>query len=173
MYDLSGQKALDWTGLLSGAFQGMSNVISDALNSTENVFQSFWTFFKDFIKGMIIRLAAAAVAAVALAVALTAITGGSSTLGGALKGLSTFGDFFKFGFGKFAGVGMAEGGIIPPGYPNDSFPARLSSGEAVIPLDRLGEHAGAVEVNITPTLRGEDIYWIVEEVQRRIGNSSR
>lgn len=30
--------------------------------------------------------------------------------------------------------GMAKGGIVPPGYPNDTFLARLSSGEEVIPV---------------------------------------
>lgn len=33
--------------------------------------------------------------------------------------------------------GLAQGGIVPPGFPNDTFPAMLSSNEAVIPLDRL------------------------------------
>jgi hypothetical protein len=28
---------------------------------------------------------------------------------------------------------MAKGGVIPPGYPNDTFPALLTSGEAVLP----------------------------------------
>ena len=37
----------------------------------------------------------------------------------------------------FSGVTkMATGGIIPPGYPNDSFPALLTSGEIVIPKDK-------------------------------------
>lgn len=33
--------------------------------------------------------------------------------------------------------GMATGGIVPAGYPNDTFRAKLSSNEAVIPLDQL------------------------------------
>ena len=33
--------------------------------------------------------------------------------------------------------GMAEGGIVPAGFPNDSYSARLSSNEAVIPLNQL------------------------------------
>jgi len=32
---------------------------------------------------------------------------------------------------------MATGGMVPPGYNNDTFPALLSSGETVIPLNRL------------------------------------
>jgi hypothetical protein len=34
---------------------------------------------------------------------------------------------------------MAQGGIVPPGYPNDSYPARLTSLEAVIPLNKLSQ----------------------------------
>lgn len=37
---------------------------------------------------------------------------------------------------------LADGGIIPRGYPNDTFPANLSSNEAVIPLDRLPQMIG-------------------------------
>lgn len=37
---------------------------------------------------------------------------------------------------------LADGGIIPRGYPNDTFPANLSSNEAVIPLDRLPQMMG-------------------------------
>lgn len=33
--------------------------------------------------------------------------------------------------------GMAKGGIVPPGYPNDTYRARLSSGEAVVSVDKL------------------------------------
>lgn len=41
------------------------------------------------------------------------------------------------------GPGLAEGGIVPPGYPNDTYPARLTSGETVIPAKRLPEFGGA------------------------------
>ena len=45
--------------------------------------------------------------------------GGGGVLGGIVSGI---GDIF----------GFAEGGVVPYGFPNDSFPAALSSGEAVI-----------------------------------------
>ena len=45
--------------------------------------------------------------------------GGGGVLGGIVGGI---GDIF----------GFAEGGVVPYGFPNDSFPAALSSGEAVI-----------------------------------------
>jgi hypothetical protein len=52
---------------------------------------------------------------------------------------------------------MAGGGIIPPGYPNDTFPAMLSSGEMVIPKMNVpkfsterfeGEESGEVRFEI-------------------------
>lgn len=53
---------------------------------------------------------------------------------------------------------MASGGIVPSGYPNDTFPAMLSSNEAVIPLDRLyklipqADNGGTVEFVIDGTV---------------------
>ena len=37
---------------------------------------------------------------------------------------------------------MAQGGMVPGGFPNDSFPAMLSSGETVIPLGKVAEIFG-------------------------------
>lgn len=49
--------------------------------------------------------------------------GGSGGIGGFIGGVvSDVGNFF----------GFAQGGLIPEGFPNDSFPARLTSGEYVI-----------------------------------------
>lgn len=57
---------------------------------------------------------------------------------------------------------LASGGIVPPGYPNDSFPAFLQSNEAVIPLDRINDFlrpsAASQPIVLTPILRGSDIY---------------
>ena len=67
-----------------------------------------------------------------------------------------------------AAPGLAEGGIIPPGFPNDTFPARLSSGEAVIPLDRLNQFGG--DQVITTRISGRDLLILLEReenAQRR------
>jgi hypothetical protein len=72
--------------------------------------------------------------------------GAESALPGMFSGvfstmLSTFlgplGGILGGVFGKlFSGAAkMATGGIVPPGYPNDSFPALLTSGEVVVPKD--------------------------------------
>ena len=54
------------------------------------------------------------------------------------------------------GVGMETGGIVPSGYPNDTYPAMLTSGETVVPPGKLPEMNGAVE--IFGKLRAGDIY---------------
>lgn len=45
-------------------------------------------------------------------------------------------------FNVTGGIRFAEGGIVPPGFPRDSYPARLSSAEAVIPLEKLDSLTG-------------------------------
>ena len=139
------EKSFNLGSVLENVFRGMSNVIADALNSTENTLQAFGKFFGDFIKGMIFRLIAATIAALALATVLTFIM--PENISKVFKGLdsaSKFGDVFKAGLTSFAG--MADGGIVPPGYPNDSYPALLSSGEKVTPPKKLGG-ASTVIVN--------------------------
>ena len=152
-------------GFISGVFQNMSNSISDALNGTENVLQAFGKFFFDFIKGMIIKLVAAAIAAFALAIALEALGLGGGKVFAALGTAATLGETFKAGFKAFGGVGLAQGGIVPEGFPNDSFPARLTSKEAVIPLDRFDSLVNTTPVNnssmgeeFVAVIKGDDLY---------------
>ena len=166
-------KASMGASLISSAFSGMNNVIADALNSTENTLDAFWKFFVDFIKGMIIKLIAAAIAAAALAAILAAIGLPVGGLGKAFEGAKGFGQLFKAGFKTFGGMGMQAGGMVPPGYPNDSFRARLSSGETIIPLERLNEIGSSkVEVIVRPEITdAEGIRWFVEEINRKLDNS--
>jgi hypothetical protein len=70
---------------------------------------------------------------------------------------------------------LAQGGIIPPGYSGDKFPAMLNSGEAVIPLDKIGSILGGVGVGgpqvivMAQRLRGRDA--VLQQV--REGKSQR
>jgi len=41
-------------------------------------------------------------------------------------------------------IGLAQGGVIPPGYPNDSYPAFLTSGETVTPVGQSAALGGQV-----------------------------
>lgn len=80
------------------------------------------------------------------------------SIGGGVLG--TGGGKGLLGGGGFLGLGFAEGGIVPPGFPNDSFPASLTSGELVIDkstVDKLnrfidsgsgGGGSGPVQVSI-------------------------
>lgn len=58
------------------------------------------------------------------------------------------------------GVGMETGGIVPAGFPNDSYPAMLTSGETVIPaphkLNGLGN--GMQVVVLDTRVSGNDIW---------------
>jgi TP901 family phage tail tape measure protein len=69
---------------------------------------------------------------------------------------------------------MVLGGIVPQGYPNDSYPARLTSGEMVVPPMKLPEFERQ-EVNVNVTVegktRGQDLYYVIKEVERRYKNS--
>lgn len=71
---------------------------------------------------------------------------------------------------------LAEGGTVPPGYPNDSYPAFLTSGETITPPGQLppsyqGSGGVHVEVSVKGVTRGQDIYYVVEEVKRTLNNS--
>ena len=67
---------------------------------------------------------------------------------------------------KQTGTGMANGGIVPPGYPNDSFPARLTSGEKVIPLGHKDiDNVRRIEVTVKGKVEGQDLVFIQEQVQ--------
>ena len=150
-------------GIMVNAFQGMSNSISDALSSTENTLQAFGKFFGDFIKGMIFRLVAATIAAATLAIVLAMVMpGGISKVFKGLDAASKFGDIFKAGFKSF--TGMAGGGTVPPGYPNDTYPALLSSGEKVIPPGKLGSQMVDIQV--------EDIVLEGDQLRILLGRAS-
>jgi hypothetical protein len=99
--------------------QGGITSIGDAVKGLADVFRS--TF------NSIISQITTAIAKAAVFKGLISVIPGLGSIGGA----TSFGGFFA------NAIGLAQGGIVPSGFPDDTFPARLSSGEAVIPLDRL------------------------------------
>ena len=94
----------------------------------------------------------------------------SAILGGVMGVISILSLLFK----KKKKAGMAHGGIVPQGYPNDSYPAMLSSGEAVIPPHKLPEFENRemeVKVVVEGVTKGSDLYYVMKEVSRRYKNS--
>lgn len=140
--------------------EGFSSFFETLAEGGQNAFQGFISA----IKKLVIQLLVAVATAAALAGLFTIISGGAGGLAN-IKGLLGFssGSLFK-NFLKIPG--FAEGGIIPPGYPNDSFPARLTSGEAIIPLDRidryLSQPGGGVQLTGEFRLAGNDLVAAVE-----------
>ena len=59
-----------------------------------------------------------------------------------------------------AAVGMKDGGVVPAGYPNDSYHAMLTSGETVTPPGKLpGVNGGkSMRVVFEGKLKGKDMY---------------
>jgi len=66
---------------------------------------------------------------------------------------------------------MAGGGIIPPGYPNDTYPAMLTSGEEIIPAGKLNRQPVVVNLIGEWELKGENMHYIVKEVERKHKNN--
>jgi len=56
-------------------------------------------------------------------------------------------------------VGLKRGGVVPPGYPNDTYPAMLSSKEMVIPPGKLPDlnQPSAIEIYGTVKVSGREL----------------
>lgn len=144
---------------LTPALTGFFTALADG---SKNAFGAFVDGFKKAIVELLKRLAIALAQAIAVAIVLSIIFP-SSTAGGG----STFGAKLGSLFKQFSGIpGLASGGIVPPGYPNDTFPARLTSGEAVIPLDKLDQMGGGGNVFIPNlTIKGQDFVIAFEKAK--------
>lgn len=65
--------------------------------------------------------------------------------------------------------GMAQGGVVPSGFPNDTYPAMLSSGETVIPSPKpLPSGMGGGVIHNVIQLDGKTVYDNQKEVNRKI-----
>jgi len=137
-------------GALAGAETDFRQYVSSVLSGVESIIQAL---LSQAIMGMI---------------AGKAISGGlvggliGATIGvGALKALIS---------SEVPPVpNMAHGGLVPPGHPNDSFPAMLSSGERVIPQARADDYKadGSGPVNVEGWAYGEDIFLSNERSGRK------
>ena len=148
---------------LSPAFDTFYNSI---LSGNQTVFQAFGSL----ISGLIKQLVAAVLKAAALA-AIMSIINPASGAGAAAFGGGGIG--FKGFFNKFLGFGLAEGGIVPRGFPGDTYPALLTSGETVVPAHKLPDFKGSGQQVFIPsmTLRGQDIVVAFNRANKTIGRN--
>lgn len=63
-----------------------------------------------------------------------------------------------------------HGGIVPPGYPNDTYPALLSSGETVTPPKKLP--GGRMHITVDGNIRGRDIALVLNRYVTEEGLST-
>lgn len=141
---------------------GLDNFFTALIDGSKNAFGAFVSGFKKAIAELLKRLAIVLIQAVAVAAILSLIFPGTAAGG------SNFAANLKNVIGKLGkGIpGFAEGGIVPPGFPGDTFPARLSSGEAVIPLDKLDRYTGGQTVFIPNlTIKGQDFVIAFEKAK--------
>jgi len=80
-----------------------------------------------------------------------------------LMGFGQGGAFNAFGFLPFMTGKFAEGGIVPSGFPNDSYPAMLSSHEAVIPLDKMQMSPQVLEGKVVFEIEGDRLVGILRK----------
>lgn len=149
------------TNLVGGALgQAFTDFFTAIETGGKNAFKSLLDGLKNALISIVKQLAVALLKAIAVAAILSIIFPGQTSVSGAGKAASQLGSLFK----SFAG--LADGGIIPPGFPNDTFPARLSSGEAVIPLDKLDRYTGGQTVFIPNlTIKGQDFVIAFEKAK--------
>lgn len=67
---------------------------------------------------------------------------------------------------------MAEGGVVPPGYPNDTYPALLTSGEIVENPKKLGSSTAGITNNLHLTLdaeiTGRKLYLVLKKYEQHL-----
>jgi len=163
---LSEQIASLAKGIQQGLTQSFEGLFTTIVEGGKNAFGNFLNILKDVVKQILIQLASAIASAAILAALFTVIFPGSA--GG-------FGNAFKtiLGGGGLGALipGLAQGGIVPSGYPNDTYLARLSSGEAVIPLNRLNSmlDMGGGQMVADTVIRGEDIVLSYNRASKTLG----
>jgi len=134
---------------ISGAFadaivegKALSDVLKDILKqiAKQELTQFLFTIFGGVLGGVAGKLGLA----------------GGKSLGAGLAGI-------------IMGKPMASGGVVPPGFPNDTYPALLTSGETVVPNPSPLPNVtgGAVEVFGEFRVRGSDLVTVLSNANQR------
>lgn len=154
------------SSIVSNLTAPLNEFFTALADGSRNAFQTFVSGFKNAIRELLKQLAVALARALIVATVLSIIFPGSTAAAGG------FGKVFSGAFKGFAG--LAEGGVVPSGFPNDSYPALLSSGEVVVPPDKL-DSIGSSNVQVfIPDLvvRGEDLVIAFNRAQNKYNRFS-
>jgi len=169
MYSM-GDAAESWIGALSYGIADMATQLGVAFSGMENVWMGMVDAMLRTGQQIINMLLAEAVAAMIAKEAHKGIVGlATMAVGlGALMGL--WGQYKQ----KAMEVpGMAEGGIVPGGYPHDTYPALLTSGERVIPPGKLDTGSGQVNIGAKVIgIRGRELKILIareDELETYVG----
>ena len=127
----------------------------------------------DVLKGIFNSILNEIMAVIAKMIAMKLIMAIFFPMKGAMKGIEVLGNLLPnlplIGGGGYA----ARGGIVPPGFPNDTFPARLTSGEAIIPLSNLDKYdfgkqqVAVVEGDVRFEIEGETLVGILKKKAKK------
>jgi hypothetical protein len=65
---------------------------------------------------------------------------------------------------------FGKGGEVPSGYPNDTYPALLTSGEQVMTPKQLSDRASRVHITMEGVTKGSNMYWLIKNYERHLEN---
>jgi len=134
-------------GIIKGLFNGIGKVIGgDFAENFTKIFDKFKEFNKKLIE-LPTKFVAGILKGAAdfIAKLVEQIQGAFKTEGGGKKIGGFLGEVGEGAKGAFKRLGFADGGVIPSGFPNDSFPANLTSGEVVLNKDQ--QSALGIDIN--------------------------
>jgi TP901 family phage tail tape measure protein len=163
-----------FTSLFTTIGEGLGKVFAGEEDAMSNLFKGILSVMFDFAKQfgeIMIGLGMARIALDAIGwTGVGAVVAGMAlvTLASAAQSLLDKGPDLE------KAPGMAMGGVVPAGYPRDTYPALLSSGEMVVPPHKLPEFENRemeVKVVVEGVTKGSDLYYVMKEVSRRYKNS--
>lgn len=158
--------------IMADSVVSMTQAMGEALVSGASAFDVFFTTILESVQQVIALLLKQAI----VALYATGATKGLVGLIASSIGVSAMLAMYKRSAADANNAAkMAQGGQVPLGYPNDTYPALLSSNEVVIPPKKLDNllQTGNMEINVVieGVAKGEDIYYSVKQVEKRYKNN--